>query len=64
MKNFESLTQLAELVGKPDQLNSVCWNSCLGLRHRLCRFSVIRSQICTPFVFLDSLLFEEGAEKF
>ena len=35
-------------------LNSVCWNNNLGLWHRLCRFSVIRSWICTPFVSLDS----------
>ena len=32
-------------------LNSVCWNSSLGLWHRLCWFSVIRSRICTRLFF-------------
>ena len=51
-KNFESLYQPDELVGKPNQ--PIYWNNSLGLWHRLCRFSVIRSRICTPFAFLDS----------
>ena len=56
LKNFEIFYQLDGLVWKlnhPGSLGSVFQNSSLGTLLCLCRFLVIRSRNCTPFVLLD-----------
>ena len=58
MTKFEVFPQPDEPVGKPDQpgsLGSVSQNNSLGTLLCLCRFSLIQSQNCTPFVFFGYL---------
>ena len=69
LKNFESLSQPIELVGKPDQpihWVQFFWNGSFVSLFCLCRFLVIQCRNCTPFVFffLVSLLCKECSEKF